>query len=144
MGERDKKRQKHAIDSIYEYSSNISSSDTVAKTKEKLNRKRKEQTHAFEPICEDSFFNLSSDNCNQLLRMTEQKIKEKGKKKKKEKDISKKKSKEKRQVLIPPIYEDPPVIPEISPPVSNEKNIQVDNFHQIDMTRDNNYDEIHI
>merc|ERR1712222_286411 len=76
--------------------------------------------------CEDSFFNLSSDNCNQLLRMTEQK------------------SKEKRRVLIPPIYEDPPVIPEISPPVSNEKNIQVNTFHQIYTTRDNNYDEIHI
>lgn len=144
ISKRDKKRQKHAIDSIYEYSSNISSSNTVEKTKEKSNRKREEQTHAFEPICEDSFFNLSSDNCNQLLRMTEQKIKEKGKKKKKEKDICKKKSKEKRRVLIPPIYEDPPVIPEISPPVSNEKNIQVDNFHQIDTTRDNNYDEIHI
>merc|ERR1712032_1332966 len=95
ISKRDKKRQKHAIDSIYEYSSNISSSNTVEKTKEKSNRKREEQTHAFEPICEDSFFNLSSDNCNQLLRMTEQKIKEKGKKKKKEKDISKKKSKEK-------------------------------------------------
>merc|ERR1712037_1079359 len=96
ISERDKKRQKHAIDSIYEYSSNISSSDTVAKTKEKLNRKRKEQTHAFEPICEDSFFNLSSDNCNQLLRMTEQKIKEKGKKKKKEKYICKKKKARKK------------------------------------------------